>query len=145
MSRSKNYFFLVDFTWNDPIEESKKKSGIPRKWWKLSCLYTEFCEESVFLVMNFVRCLKTDYFPFRHIPAAQWLVEINQFNQTSFGKMKQQRLLERNTELTRLLHMTSMRFRRSLSWWVFANGWATLCVAQQRNGILVGQRKPLNI
>ena len=38
-----------------------KKSGILRKWCKLSCLYSEFCEESVFQVMNFVKSLFFQY------------------------------------------------------------------------------------
>ena len=31
------------------------KSRFYRKWWKLTCLHIEFCEESVFLAMNFVK------------------------------------------------------------------------------------------
>ena len=48
----------------------------------------------------------------------------------------------RNTELTRLPYVVFMPCQRSLGWWVFMGGWETLCNAQLRNGILVGQRKP---
>ena len=48
----------------------------------------------------------------------------------------------RNTGLTRLPHVAFISFQRFVSWWVFMGGWETLYFAQQRNGILVGQRKP---
>ena len=33
-----------------------ERSRIPRKWWKLWCLFIEFCEESIFLIKNFLKC-----------------------------------------------------------------------------------------
>ena len=48
----------------------------------------------------------------------------------------------RNIRLTRLPHVAFMSFRQALIWWVFMGGWENLCVAQQRNEILVGLRKP---
>ena len=47
----------------------------------------------------------------------------------------------RNMGLTQLPHVAFVSFRRSFSWWVFVCGWETLCIAQQRNRILVGQKK----